>query len=134
MVTDRINPFILELDVVQAKGGNLSYLQPPQLPFDIKRAYWIYDLEEGARRGGHSHKNTDRVLLCIQGSIEVVLENQDGKYFKFALENPSQALFFPKNHWIDIYCSEKAVLLTLASTSFEEDVQENDYKRFQKGG
>ncbi|TRX57789.1 WxcM-like domain-containing protein [Fulvivirga sp. M361] len=125
-----MHPFILDLDTVQSKGGKLNYLQHPRLPFEVKRMYWIYDFQEATWRGGHSHTRTERVLICMHGVIEVKLENREGKNFNFHLDSPARALYFPKNHWIDIKCGKGAVLLTLASTSFEDDDQENNYKTF----
>lgn len=124
-------PYTIKLSETAGKGGKLSFIENPAIPFDVKRLYWIYDLEDNAIRGGHSHINSERVLVCMNGKVEVTLENRLGRKFHFELVRPSHALYFPKEHWITMKCSKDAILLTMASCKFEDDQYQKDYNHFK---
>lgn len=112
------------------KGGSLSFIEGQQLPFDIQRVYWIYGVKKGDERGGHAHKNSERLLVCTSGAVEILLENTKGEKYTFLLDNPSKGLFFPSNHWINITFKDKSVLMVLVSCTYAEDVYLTDYQQF----
>ena len=62
---------------LRTTDGSLCQLQSPEIPFEIKRVYFIYGVSEGAVRGAHTHKETVQIIFCIQGEIDIVLD--DGK-------------------------------------------------------
>ena len=99
---------------------------------EIKRVYWIYDVFNLAERGDHAHLNSDRIMVCLQGSTYVSMENTQGKIFDFQLDDPTQALFYPRNHWIKLNINPGAILVVMASCLFEEDTVETDYARFKQ--
>jgi dTDP-4-dehydrorhamnose 3,5-epimerase-like enzyme len=79
--------------------GNLSYFQnETQIPFAIKRSYWIYDVPGGEQRGGHAYKNLQEFIVALSGSFDVVLD--DGKEKKtFSLNRSYFGLYVPKLIW-----------------------------------
>lgn len=129
-----MDPQLISLPVINAKGGSLSFIESAEIPFKVERLYWIYGIGKDEERGGHSHKNSDRLLICMHGHVDIQLENKDGKIHAFELDHPDKALFFPRNHWIKINLSKDAVLLTLASCILSEDIYEKDYQAFKKNG
>ena len=128
------DPYLITLKKHIAKAGCLTSIeQTNELPINIKRVYWIYDLEEEAERGNHANLNSDRIIVCIHGSASIKLESQAGKKtFAFELTAPNHALFFPRNHWISMKASKGSIVLCLASTLYHEDHFEKDYAKFRR--
>lgn len=123
---------LIKLNRISSKGGVLSSLQADEnLPMEIKRSYWIYDLEENAARGHHVHLNSARILICLSGGVEVLLENKQGKVEFFQLNSPSQALYIPPLHWINLRFSKNTILLVFASCLLEEDIMLKTYQEFK---
>lgn len=79
--------------------GNLSFFQNnDQIPFDIKRVYWVYDVPGGENRGGHAFKEQHEVIIALSGSFEVVVN--DGKNEKiFSLRRSYYGLYIPNRLW-----------------------------------
>lgn len=127
-----LNPYLITLKKNAGKSGNLSFLEENNdLPIQIKRVYWIYEVSADAERGNHAHLASDRIIVCVHGVADVSIENTKGEIFSFRLATPSQAVFLPRYHWVRIKLSQGAVLITLASSLFEEDVVERDYVKFK---
>lgn len=123
---------LIKLNRVSSKGGVLSSLQADEnLPMEIKRSYWIYDLEENALRGHHVHVNSSRMLVCLKGKVEVLLENTKGKIEHYNLNNPSMALFIPRLHWVNLAFSKDTILLVFASCLLEDDIMLKSYPEFR---
>ena len=74
---------IIDLPKIQDPRGNLTFLQfPDQIPFTIKRAYWVYDVPGGEIRGGHAFKEQNEIIIAISGSFDVVInEGQNQEVF-----------------------------------------------------
>lgn len=100
------------------------------IPFDIKRVYYMYDTTAGVVRGKHAHKDLEQVLICVNGSCKIAFE--DGRDKKvFTLEKPEEGLYMPKNIWGEQFdFSEGAVLLVLASALYDESDYIRDYDEF----
>ncbi len=102
--------------------GNLSFLEElKDIPFEVKRVYWLHEVPEQQVRGGHAHKVGEQVIVCIQGVIEVVLESQEGERLTYTLDQPDKGLYIPPFWWGKMLFKYKAVLLGLASDEFSED-------------
>ncbi|MDD6224192.1 MAG: FdtA/QdtA family cupin domain-containing protein [bacterium] len=115
-------------------NDKLGYLTPIEcpndIPFEIKRIYYIYDVKKEIVRGNHSHKKLHQVLLCLNGSIDIRLENFFGEK-KFTLNDPSVGLYVGPDNWREMSnFSEEAVLLVLASEKYDEDDYIRDYDTF----
>src|SRR5215217_6676533 len=90
---------IINLPKVLDDRGNLSFFQnEDQLPFNIKRVYWIYDVPGGEQRGGHAYRELQEVIIALSGSFDVVLN--DGKDQRtFTLNRSYFGLYVPKMIW-----------------------------------
>ena len=124
---------IIELPKIMDPRGNLTFAEAlTMVPFDIKRAYWVYDVPGGESRGGHAHKRLKQFVVALSGSFHVTLDN--GYERKTVLLNhPWQGLLIDVNTWrtLDDF-SSGAVCLVLASEHYEEDDYIYDYDEFLK--
>jgi len=127
------SPYLIPLPQIPGKSGWLSFVEEGNdLPIEIKRAYWIYGSSASSKRGQHAHVNSDRVMVCMTGSVLITMENPVGDKFQFTLDHPAQALYFPRLHWIDITLSPGAILLVFASCILEEDEVVKVYPEFKQ--
>ena len=102
------------------------------IPFEIKRVYYMYDTKPGVRRGYHAHKNLEQILVCVHGSCDVLLDNGTEKKI-VSLEKPYEGLYVPNDMWREMYnFSEGAVLLVFASDIYKEEDYIRDYDDFLK--
>lgn len=109
---------------------NTEAIPYQDIPFDIKRAYWIYDVPAGENRGGHAHKRLQQVIIAVSGSFTVTLDNgQERK--QYLLNRPDQGLYLNTKIWrtLDDF-SAGAVCLVLASELYEPDDYLYDYHEF----
>lgn len=111
--------------------GKLTFLEAKRdIPFDIKRVYYVYDVAKGERRGFHAHKELEQYLICIHGSCKILLDNGTEKK-SVLLDNPSEGLYLGPGIWREMYdFSEGSVLLVLASQYYEENDYIRDYNDF----
>lgn len=114
------------------RGQLIALEEYKDIPFEIKRVYYMYDTKEGVRRGFHAHKNLQQILICIHGSCKVLLDN--GKEKKVVLlEKPYEGVYVSNNMWREMYdFSPDAVLMVLASEIYNEDDYIRDYDAFLK--
>ncbi len=114
------------------RGQLVALEELRDIPFEIKRVYYVYDTVEGVRRGFHSHSSLQQILICIHGSCKVLLDNGKEKKIIF-LEKPYEGLYVPQNMWREMYdFSPDAVLMVLASEYFREEDYIRDYEEFLK--
>lgn len=124
---------IIDLPRVSDPRGNLTFAEEQQLvPFDIKRAYWVYDVPAGESRGGHAHKRLQQLVIAVNGSFTVTLDNGYERR-SVLLNHPWQGLVIDVNTWrtLDDF-SSGAVCLVLASEHYDEDDYIYDYEEFLK--
>lgn len=112
------------------RGQLIALEEHNDIPFSIKRVYYMYDTGEGVRRGFHAHKSLEQILVCIHGTCKVLLDN--GKEKKIIpLEKPYEGLYIPNNMWREMYdFSPDAVLLVFASDIYKEEDYIRDYNVF----
>ena len=102
------------------------------IPFDIKRVYYIYDVNEEKRRGFHSHKKLEQVLICVHGSIKILVKTPKEEKV-FVLDNPNKGLYIGNNVWREMFDWEnEAVLLVLASEHYDESDYIRNYEDYEK--
>lgn len=121
-----LNTALIDFPKITDPRGNLTVAQAhTDVPFSIKRAYWVYDVPGGECRGGHAHKACKEVLIALSGSIHVTVDNGEERK-TVLLNHPYQGLFIDTDVWrtLDDF-SSGAVCLVLASEPFDE----NDYIR-----
>ena len=117
---------IVELPKITDPRGNLSFYESGnQIPFVIKRTYWIYDVPGGVERGSHAFKTSHEFIVSLSGSFDVVLH--DGKEEKvFHMNRSYYGLYVPNMIWRTLNnFSTNAITLVVASTLYDE----NDYIR-----
>ncbi len=124
---------IIQLKRITDPRGNLTVAEQfKDLPFSIKRAYWVYDVPAGESRGGHAHKNLYQFLIAVSGSFTVTLDNGTERK-PFLLNHPWEGLLIGPNTWrtLDDF-SSGAVCLCLASEEYDEEDYIRDYDDFIK--
>lgn len=126
-----LNTALIDFPKITDPRGNLTVAQAlTDVPFAIKRAYWVYDVPAGECRGGHAHKSCKEVLIALSGSFHVTVDN--GEEQKTVLLNhPYQGLLIDTDVWrtLDDF-SSGAVCLVLASEPFDEDDYIREYDDF----
>jgi len=110
--------------------GTLVQLQHPDIPFEIKRAYFIYGVSVGAVRGAHTHKEAIQALFCIQGSIVILFD--DGKRKKkVLLDKPNVGVILEPGVWHEMQDFKKdTIILVLASKEYNESDYVRSYEEF----
>lgn len=122
---------IIELPKITDPRGNLTVAeQLKNVPFDIKRVYWTYDVPGGESRGGHAHKTLYQLVVAMSGSFTVTLDNGEERK-TILLNHPWQGLLIKPNTWrtLDDF-SSGAVCMVLASELFDEEDYIYDYDDF----
>jgi len=127
------NCTLIEFSRIIDPRGTLSFIEnSKQIPFDIKRVYYLYDVPGGASRAGHGHKSLEQVLIAMSGSFDVMLDNGYTKK-KFHLNRSYFGLYMPPMIWREIdNFSSGAVCLVLASAPYDESDYYRDYEKFLK--
>lgn len=112
------------------RGQLVALEEYNDIPFEIKRVYYMYDTKEGVHRGFHAHKNLEQILICIHGSCKVLLDNGTEKKI-VPLERPYEGLYVANNMWREMYdFSADAVLIVLASEVYHEEDYIRNYDDF----
>lgn len=102
------------------------------LPFEVKRVYYIYDTLPGVRRGFHAHKCLQQILVCVSGSCKIHLDDGTDTA-EVVLDKPNEGLYIANNMWREMYdFTPGAVLLVLASEYYDEADYIRDYDAFIK--
>lgn len=115
------------------RKGNLTVVENNKtIPFDVKRAYYLYDVPAGESRGGHAHKKLYQLIIAASGSFTVTLDDGNLKR-TFILNRPYQGLMVVPGIWrtLDDF-SSGAVCMVLASEGYSEEDYIRDYGEFIK--
>jgi dTDP-4-dehydrorhamnose 3,5-epimerase-like enzyme len=122
---------LIHLPKFPDERGNLSFLENNnQIPFEIKRVHWIYDVPGGETRGGLAYKETEELIIALSGSFEVVVDNGQQKNI-YNLNRSYSAILIPKGAWREINnFSTNAVALIVASTAYDPNDAIRDYEEF----
>ena len=122
---------IIQLPKISDPRGNLSFFENDnQLPFKIRRSYWIYDVPGGENRGGHAYKNTEEFIVALSGSFDVVLDNGTEKK-KFTLNRSYYGLYVPKLYWREMEnFSTNSLAMIVSSTDYDAEDYIRDYNEF----
>jgi hypothetical protein len=122
---------MVNLPKITDTRGNLTFIEGGnQIPFDIQRVYYLYDVPGGAERGGHAHRGLHQLIIAMSGSFDVVLD--DGKNKKRVHMNRSyRGLYVCPMIWRELdNFSSGAVLMVLASNKYNEDDYFRCYSEF----
>ena len=112
------------------RGMLIALEEFKDIPFEIKRVYYMYDTKAGVRRGFHAHRSLEQILVCIHGSCKVQLDNGIEKKI-VALERPYEGLYISNDICREMFdFSPEAVLMVLASDYYKEEDYIRDYEEF----
>ena len=130
------NPHIIQLPKVQDARGNLSFIEEENhIPFEIKRAFWIYDVPGGVERGGHAYRENEEFIVALSGSFDVVLDDGKGNVQSFHLNRSYYGLYVPKMVWRQMTnFSTNSLAMVLASQPYDADDYIRDYEQFKLTG
>lgn len=126
---------IIELPKLLDRRGNLSIIEElKNIPFEIKRVYWIYDVPGGEVRGGHAYKENEEFIVALSGSFDVILDNGDDKGEQvFPLNRSYYGVYVPNQVWRRMEnFSTNSLALVLSSTAYTEEDYIFDYDNFIK--
>ncbi len=116
-------------EIRDSRGALVSLEAGKNIPFEIKRVYYLYDLNKEPR-GFHAHKELQQVLVCVAGSCRVMLDNGHSKQ-DFYLSKPSEGLLVDRMIWREMSdFSEGCVLMVLASDYYDERDYLRSYEAF----
>lgn len=135
MEWNQLTPLPVALPEIRDERGALGFIQTgTTCPFPIRRIYYMYDMTVGVERGAHAHHKCLRQLIAMAGSIEVHLEFASGSR-RVTLDSRNQSLLVPAMAWITYNpLTPDAVLLALASESYDEADYIRDYDTFKNYG
>ena len=122
--TTKLSKFIT-LPHIEDEGSLIFAEENNHLPINLKRIYYIYNVDDGANRGHHAHKKTKQVLFCINGSIKIILDNGKERE-EVVLTKPYQGIYLDKMMWHEMVEFKKDTILLVAASEFYE---ESDYIR-----
>jgi dTDP-4-dehydrorhamnose 3,5-epimerase-like enzyme len=126
----------IKLIQLQSHGDNRGSLvaleEQKNIPFAIKRVYYLFDTKENVRRGFHAHKKLKQLAIVLKGSCRFLLDNGKDKV-EVLLDNPAQGLFIESFVWREMFdFSDDCVLMVLADAFYDESDYVRDYKEFKK--
>ncbi len=122
---------ILPLNKIHNRAGNITIVEGEKnVPFPVKRVYYLYDIPGGEDRGGHAHKALRQLIVAASGSFDVLLDDGTNKKI-VTLNRPDYGLLVVPGIWRELLeFSSGAVCLVLASEKYETDDYIRDYNTF----
>lgn len=128
-----MKPVIINFPKIQDPRGNLTFLQyPNQIPFEIQRTFWTYDVPGGEIRGGHAYHTQEEVIIALSGSFDVVITHLDGTKEKYSLNRSYYGLYLPPKTWRHIEnFSTNALALHVSSEIFRIEDYIRDFEDFK---
>ena len=113
-----------------SRGQLIALEEFKDIPFSIKRVYYMYDTGDGVRRGYHAHKSLEQILICIHGTCKIHLDN-GYETKEVCLDKPYEGLYISNDMWREMYdFSKDAVLVVLASDFYNEEDYIRNYDDF----
>jgi hypothetical protein len=122
---------IIDLPKISDPRGNLTFIEGGRhVPFEIKRAYYLYDVPGGAQRGGHAHKSLHEFIIALSGSFDVILDDGTQKK-RFHLNRSYYGLYSCPMIWRELdNFSSASVCMVLASNLYDESDYYRNYEEF----
>ena len=127
-----MQPHIITLPKILDERGNLSFFENnKQIPFEIKRTYWIYDVPGGEIRGGHAFKEQQEFIIALSGGFDVLLH--DGvKEQRFHLNRSYYGLYVPNKIWRRMEnFSTNSLALVVSDKNYAEEDYIRDFEQFK---
>lgn len=112
------------------RGGLIALEQNENVPFQVKRVYYLFDTAAGVRRGMHAHRNLQQLVIAIRGCCHFLLDDGQERH-ELCLDDPSQGLLVRPGMWREMYdFSKDCILLVLADQLYDERDYIRDYDEF----
>ena len=123
---------IIQLPKILDSRGNLSFFENSnQIPFDIKRTYWIYDVPGGEMRGSHAFKESHEFIIALSGSFDIVLNDGENE-MKYSLNRSYYGLYVPNLLWRSIEnFSTNSLALIVSSIPYDAIDYIRDFDEFK---
>ena len=123
---------MIQLPKIYFRAGNITPIHNNvEVPFNVKRIFYLYDIPGGESRGGHAHKECHQFLVAASGSFEVLLDDGRNKR-QMMLNRPYYGLHIPPGIWAsEINFSSGAICLVLASEGYDENDYINEYDSYK---
>jgi hypothetical protein len=127
------NCSIVELPKIHNRAGNLTAIENQiNIPFEVKRVYYLYDVPGGGSRGGHAHKELQQFLVAVSGAFDILIDDSINKKIVH-LDRPYIGLHIVNGIWREILnFSSGAICLVLASHKYNSADYIRDYEIFKK--
>jgi dTDP-4-dehydrorhamnose 3,5-epimerase-like enzyme len=124
---------LISLSKLKDRRGSLVYLESRrEIPFSIKRIYYIFGNKLGINRGFHAHKKLNQVVICIKGNCKIILDNGIRRE-RVRLNNPTKGLLINKMIWREMHdFTSDCILLIIASEYFVKNDYISNYQNFKK--
>ena len=125
-------PKIISLPKIEDTRGNLSFFENlKQIPFEISRTYWIYDVPGGETRGGHAFKEQQEFIVALSGSFDIVINN-GLKEERYTLNRSYYGLLVPKMYWRQMEnFSTNSLALIVSDKPYNENEYIRDFEEFK---
>lgn len=126
-----MRPQILDFKVISDGRGSLISLEENRnIPFEIKRIYYLYNLNSQLVRGKHAHKSLKQVLICTSGNCSILLDNGESK-FEVNLNSPDKGLVIDNLIWREMFnFSQDCVIIVIADQHYDEADYIRNYDEF----
>jgi hypothetical protein len=130
----RQGPQIVSFRKIPDPRGNLTPVEGTRdVPFAIKRVYWIYDVPGGATRGGHAYRTLEEVFVALSGSFDLTVDDGLGATYRHTLNRGYYGVHVPSMSWRRLSnFSTNAVCLIFASEHYNEDNYLREYEKFME--
>ena len=124
---------ILQLPRVYNPAGNITAINnKKEVPFNIERIYYLFDVPGGEGRGGHAHRELKQLIIAASGSFDIIIDDGNVKR-TFHLSRPYTGLYMPAGLWRELdNFSSGSICLVLASTVYDETDYIRDYTEFKE--
>jgi hypothetical protein len=122
---------VLPLNKVHNRAGNITIVEGQKnVPFDIKRIYYLYDIPSGEVRGGHAHKELHQLIVAASGSFDVLLDDGTNKKI-VTLNRPDYGLLIVPGIWRELFeFSSGSICMVLSSHKYDENDYLREYENF----
>jgi hypothetical protein len=114
---------IINIKEIVEKRGSLAVVEDSELPFKIKRVFWIYNIDNSIERGGHAHYKTTQLILAINGNCKIILDNGK-KREEIMLDNKTKGLLVEPSYW--------HIMTDFSKEYYDPNDYIRDYKKFKE--
>ena len=126
-------PKLIKFKLISCDGKLIQVQEKDQVPFKIKRLFYILDIPKNKYRGCHAHKKQSQLLVCLHGNIRLAVITNKNKKKKYILKSSNYGLFIPPKIWVDkIFFDHDAILLVLCDKVFKEKDYIRNLDKFLK--